>query len=103
MLRAFREDRHVDMDEYVNFPGQQNRRYDIILVDGRKRRRCLLEAAKLLKNDGVVLLHDAWRPYYNCAFDHFQSGRRIGDILWIGMQKPQSMLDNFLVGLGNNF
>jgi hypothetical protein len=99
MLRAFSKDRYMDMDAYVAFPAGQGRRYDVILVDGRKRRRCLIEAAKLLKDDGIVLLHDAWRPYYHCAFDHFQGGRRIGDILWIGSQNSQDVLAGLLEGL----
>lgn len=79
-------DRLVNMDRYVSFPATLNRTFDFILVDGRHRRRCLLQAAGLVKPHGVAMLHDAYRPYYHCAFDAFRSRRAIGDILFIGAQ-----------------
>jgi hypothetical protein len=42
--------------------------YDLIFVDGRRRRRCLRLAAHLLAPDGVVILHDAQREHYHEAF-----------------------------------
>lgn len=79
-------DRALDRDEYVALPCELGLRYHVALVDGRQRRRCLLEAAKVLEDGGVALLHDAQRPYYHSAFAAFRSGRRIGDELWIGAQ-----------------
>lgn len=38
--------------------------YDLVFVDGRYRRACLAWAKKILKGDGVVLLHDAERNEY---------------------------------------
>lgn len=55
-------DRALDRDEYVALPCELGLRYHVALVDGRKRRRCLLEAAKVLEDGGVALLHDAQRP-----------------------------------------
>jgi CTP:molybdopterin cytidylyltransferase MocA len=77
-------DRSADLDDYVALPAKTGRRFNLILVDGRKRRRCLLEAIELLAPDGVVLLHDAWRPYYRCAFGSYPHHKRFGDILWAG-------------------
>lgn len=85
-------DRLADLDDYVAYPGTLGRQFDLIFVDGRKRRRCLIEAAKLVKPDGLVLLHDAYRPHYQCAFDHYRSHRMLGEILWIGSPS----LTNFL-------
>ena len=68
-----KEERLVNMDEYVSFPAQYNLAADIIVVDGRKRRRCTFEGQKLIKNKGVVVLHDAWRKHYQCAWDKFES------------------------------
>ena len=79
-------DRTVDLDEYVQAPRSFGIRFDAVLVDGRKRRRCLEEAAALLAERGVVVLHDAERTDYHCAFAAFRSGRRIGDQFWIGAQ-----------------
>jgi hypothetical protein len=86
-------DRLRDLDDYVALPGTLGRRFHAVLVDGRKRRRCLWEAATLLDDDGVALLHDAQRPYYHCAFAAFRSGHRIGDELWIGAQAVTDFAD----------
>ncbi len=61
----------LPMNEYVNYPRALGKKYDFILVDGRKRRRCLLEARQLLKPGGRVILHDARRTYYHSAFVSF--------------------------------
>lgn len=74
--------RLVPMDEYVAYPGTLGKKYDVILVDGRKRRRCLLEASKLLKPNGITLLHDARRTYYHCAFQNYPDSKIV---LWSGL------------------
>jgi hypothetical protein len=79
-------DRTADLDDYVRFPALLGRSFDLVVVDGRKRRRCLLEASRLLTSSGIVVLHDAWRPYYECALSEFSAGARIGDELWVGAQ-----------------
>ena len=79
-------DRQKDLDDYVGLPAALGLRFHAIIVDGRKRRRCLIQAASLLEEGGIALLHDAQRPYYQEAFASFRSGRRIGDELWIGAQ-----------------
>ncbi len=81
-------DRGADLDDYVRLPALLGRRFDLILIDGRKRRRCLLEASRLLAPGGATVLHDAWREYYQCALGAFAQGTRIGDELWVGAQEP---------------
>ena len=77
-------DRRADLDDYVALPASLHRRFDIVVVDGRKRRRCLLEARQLLSDSGIVVLHDAWRPYYQCALETYPFALHIGDELWVG-------------------
>ena len=86
-----REDRRADLDDYVALPASLGRRFDVAVVDGRKRRRCLLEASGLLSEDGIAILHDAWRPYYQCAFEAYAYSRRIGDELWVGAQRDPGL------------
>jgi hypothetical protein len=81
-------DRVVNLDDYVRFPSLLGRTFDLVLIDGRKRRRCLLEASQLLSEQGVTVLHDGWRTYYECAFHAYASGTHIGDELWAGAQHP---------------
>ena len=47
-------------------------RFDIIIVDGRYRRRCLIRARQLLKPNGLLLLHDAERSWYRCAMADYE-------------------------------
>ena len=80
----------VTMDEYVNYPSILGETSDLIFVDGRKRRRCLLTARNLLTERGVVLLHDAQRSYYHCAWRAYPSGRIVLGKLWLARIQPPS-------------
>ena len=55
------------MKSYVGFPRTLGLEFDMILVDGRARRLCLLEGWELLRNGGVIVLHDAQREDYHDA------------------------------------
>jgi hypothetical protein len=101
---GFLEHREVNLDEFVSGPAQLGMKFDAIFVDGRKRRRCLLEASQLVAEGGIVLLHDAERPYYQCAWSSYRYGQRIGDELWIAAQQPtdfrEFVSDEALTGPG---
>ncbi|GAA1879978.1 hypothetical protein GCM10009753_04100 [Streptantibioticus ferralitis] len=86
-------DREADLDHYVNYPAATGHGFDVIIVDGRKRRRCLLAAADLMEADTVVLLHDARHPYYHCALDRYPASRFIGDDLWVGARSTARLND----------
>lgn len=87
-----------EMNEYVNYPNTLGEEFDFIFVDGRKRRRCLIEAEKFLKPKGVVFLHDAQRKYYHCAFNIFDGGRFMSMFLWRGdkniITSQEKMINN---------
>jgi hypothetical protein len=80
--------KHVTMDKYVHYPGKLRRKFHFILVDGRKRRRCLIEAASAAKPSGIVALHDASRQYYHCAFDRYRISKFVLPDLWLGTTGP---------------
>jgi len=65
---TYEEDKNIqetlDLDEYVSLPSTLGIGFDFILVDGRKRKECLENARHVLSPDGVVVLHDAERPWY---------------------------------------
>jgi len=46
--------------------------FNLILVDGRERVRCLEVASKLLAPLGIVILHDSCRMRYEPAWDFFK-------------------------------
>ena len=50
--------------EYVECPRKVGRQFDIVFIDGRYRRRCLLVAKDILAEAGTVILHDAQREHY---------------------------------------
>ena len=82
-------ERQVDMTDYVEAPCRAVpvKTFDIIVVDGRYRRRCLLTAAKSLRPSGICLLHDADRDYYRSAYSHFKTHGKIpGTQWWYGRQ-----------------
>lgn len=95
--------RQTNMDDYINYPAALGKKYNFILVDGRKRRRCLLEAKKLLAPGGVVVLHDAHRKYYHCAFTNFPYSRFVKTSLWVGKNEQPRFFVGFYNKLANRF
>lgn len=53
-----------EVAEYVEKPKALGGGFDVIFIDGRYRRRCLIEAKEALGPNGIVILHDAERTYY---------------------------------------
>ena len=84
-----------DLRDYITFPEKMNEKFDFILIDGRARKLCLISALKLLKNGGVVILHDANRRYYHEPFKLYKHQVLFTDFrhnsggIWIG----SNMLD----------
>jgi hypothetical protein len=46
---------------------------DVIIIDGRQRNRCMLQAPKRLKKDGVIILDNSDRPKYQEGIDYLFS------------------------------
>ena len=61
----------TSVSKYVNMPNEAGGPFDVIIVDGRYRRRCLLVAKEVLAPGGIVLLHDAQRAHYHSSLDVF--------------------------------
>lgn len=82
-------------NNYINFPKTSEMNFDIVFIDGRFRRRCLLVAKQCLKHDGIVVLHDAQKPHYHSSLKHyphqtfinggrFYPGQEICNSIWFG-------------------
>jgi hypothetical protein len=56
-------------DDYIESVGQENKYYDIIVVDGRKRVKCTAFAIDYLSPDGVLILDNSERGWYQEAKD----------------------------------
>lgn len=96
--------------EYISFPATLGVKYDVIIVDGRFRRRCLLEAQKMLDPHGFVILHDAQKKWYHSSLSAYKCGKFIDSgylydgtgrtlsKLWVGSNDNNnlSIVDKFL-------
>lgn len=66
--------------EYCQIILNEKEKFDIILVDGRDRVRCMINAVKLLKDDGILILDNSDRAEYQegdvylnqCSFKKFE-------------------------------
>jgi len=63
--------------EYVEYPRRVvgPKGFDVVIVDGRFRRRCLLVASEVLAPGGLVLLHDAQKDHYQPSLGNYKFGR----------------------------
>ncbi|MBV6646611.1 MAG: class I SAM-dependent methyltransferase [Cyclobacteriaceae bacterium] len=52
-----------DLRNYVDYPSEKAP-FDCILIDGRARSACLRKAFEIIKDEGIVIVHDANREYY---------------------------------------
>ncbi|TXT54895.1 MAG: hypothetical protein BAJATHORv1_50148 [Candidatus Thorarchaeota archaeon] len=63
-----------EVESYVNFPDTLGGDFDFILVDGRKRVKCLRKTKDILSRRGIVMLHDAGRARYQSGLEGFAFG-----------------------------
>jgi predicted O-methyltransferase YrrM len=86
--------RYTEMEEYIAYPRTTGKKFDFVFIDGRKRRRCLLEALHLLNENGVALLHDAERRYYWSAFKSFPRGHFPQPRLFFAVQGTATLFEH---------
>ncbi|MDD2501775.1 MAG: glycosyltransferase [Geobacter sp.] len=98
---------------YILSPIYLGNKYDFILVDGRARVECLAVGWSLLKDKGVMVLHDAQRKEYACgipkeSYSVWVVNPKVwleGPISTLFMVKDQVIANNLtrqlIAGLGN--
>ncbi len=80
---------YSDFKDYIDFSSNLPRA-DLIIIDGRARKDCLVKAHEILAENGVVVLHDAQRQYYHESFSIYKYQMMLSDydfkdkMLWIG-------------------
>jgi predicted O-methyltransferase YrrM len=47
--------------DYIEYPIKFEKKFDVILIDGRSRVECAKFALNILTNDGIVFVHDFWK------------------------------------------
>lgn len=60
---------YEDFREYIEYPLNLKKKFNLIIIDGRARKECFKVAKKILSKDGVIIIHDANRKYY---YDDFK-------------------------------
>ncbi len=65
---------HIVHSPLIYYAAQRGRykKYDLIFVDGRRRFQCLINAHDMVHDDGVVMLHDAERAWYDRAVETYE-------------------------------
>lgn len=75
----------INLDQYVTFPrvccDLAKKKFDFILIDGRARARCLVEAKFCINPGGIILLHDAEREKYHYVFPLFEKGKMVKSVV----------------------
>lgn len=56
--------KQLGTDEYIKSVGLNNKQYDVIIIDGRNRNKCMKEVVKYLKDDGFIILDNSEREIY---------------------------------------
>lgn len=62
-----------DDSAYCNAAAREDKQYDVIVVDGRERVRCVNVAKDCLTEQGVIILDDSSRPRYTEAIDSLRA------------------------------
>ena len=75
---------------YIQFADTIDEKLDFIFIDGRARKECLKKAYEIIRDDGIVILHDANRLRYREDMPLFKSSvlftdhRKTRGGMWIG-------------------
>ncbi len=89
---------------YIDFPKGLDKKFDIIIIDARFRRRCLEVAKEVLAFGGVVIMHDAQKTHYHVGLDDFLCGKflitgswypfqKIPNKVWVGAMQKNKVFD----------
>jgi len=77
---------------YVDFPRRFGKKFDVIIVDARFRRRCIQVAQEMLQTEGVVVLHDAQKKQYHDGLESYPYRRFIDSGTWYPLQEKSNRM-----------
>jgi predicted O-methyltransferase YrrM len=77
---------------YVDYPRRLGKKFDVIIVDARFRRRCIQAAREVLQPEGVVVLHDAHKKQYHDGLELYPYRRFIDSGTWYPMQDESNQM-----------
>lgn len=85
----FKDGAYSDLKGYIEFADRFGK-LDFIFIDGRARKEAVVKAYGIVKDEGIVVLHDANRTHYHKHFNSFKyqalftDKRRSGGGIWVG-------------------
>jgi hypothetical protein len=79
--------------KYAQAITETGKLYDIVIVDGRDRNNCVINAVNYLKEEGVIILDNSDRPDYQKSID-FLIGRGFKKIDFIGNTSVVAMISS---------
>jgi hypothetical protein len=63
---------NLESDQYIKKPLSLNQKYNIVVVDGRRRVECVKNSIAALKEDGILILDNSNRSEYLEAFSFLE-------------------------------
>ncbi|MHA2281167.1 MAG: hypothetical protein ACXAC5_09975 [Promethearchaeota archaeon] len=108
--KDFRKVPNTLKEKYINLPKQTGLKFDIMMVDGRYRRLCVLNSKKYLSNNGILILMEAERKHYHCALSEFEfqtfldigyTWHNMKKKVWIGSNDEENF--NYVVNYISDF
>lgn len=64
--------RDIKDDTYVSLSKELNYKFDVVVVDGRRRNECLLAATESVNDSGVIILDNSDRERYSTGIKSLQ-------------------------------
>ena len=80
-------------DNYPNFCNNFLEKFDVIIIDSKKRFPCSVNAIKSLKPNGIIILDDSQRDNYRKIFNFFLENN-FKKIDFIGIASGQLSIKN---------
>ncbi len=77
---------------YIYYPLQLGKKFDVIIVDARFRKRCIQVAQKALQTDGIVVLHDAQKRHYHEGLESYPKQRFFDSGRWYPLQEEPNRI-----------
>ena len=70
----------ISFDSYIEFPKTLNKKFNIVIIDGRERVKCAKAIINLLHDDHKIFIHDWNRKKYHKVLSNYRLVRRIGNL-----------------------
>lgn len=83
-----------DYIEFVHIIGSLEKKFDIVLIDGRARVDCAIEILPYLNKDAVVFLHDFKRANYWKVLDYYYIVKIVDNLIALKRKKKKSFSSN---------